>query len=286
MFEQENIQAAVPQSAGRWAAIAIVVVAVFAGAFGLTMHERTLARQAAIERDQVTAQLQETQGQISALTDKLNTLAAAEQANHQAMEAAAKRASEQRVTSSRSTAARRRAALENEKRWKDVQSKLDAQNQKLDAQGQAISKTQQDLDSAKNELSSSIARNHGELVLLQRKGERNYYEFDLTKSKQFQRSGPVGIALRKADTKHAYADLELMIEDAKLQQKHVNLYQPVLFYPPDSATPMELVINQVTKNHIHGYVSAPKYRQSELKASADTENQNADASRKRLPQPQ
>ena len=288
MFQEENSEPKVPLSSGRWAAVAAAFVVVVAMAFGWSVHERTGARKAALERDQVTAQLHQTEGQISAITDKLNQLTAAEQARQQQQQqAAARRAAEQQASSRRGSVARRRVDQENERRWKDVNSKLEAQNQ-------AITKTQQDLDSTRTELSGSIARTHDELVLLQKKGERSYYEFDLSKSKQFERTGPVGIALRKADTKHAFADLDLMVEDTKLQQKHVNLYQPVLFYPPDAATPMELVINQVTKNHIHGYVSMPKYRQSELKAQADSSNQsdattqatNSSGLRKRIPQPE
>ncbi|MBV8207817.1 MAG: hypothetical protein JO041_13570, partial [Acidobacteria bacterium] len=202
-------------------------------------------------------------------------LTAAEQA---AQEAAVRRAREQQAGARAGAVARRRAAQENDKRWKEMQSKLEEENQ-------AIGKTQQDLEGAKTELSGSIARTHDEVVVLQKKGERNYYEFDLSKSKQFQRTGPVGIALRKADTKRSFADLDVMVEDIRMQQKHVNLFQPVLFYPPDSAAPMELVINQLNKNHIHGYVSAPKYRQSELKAAADGGTTATAGVRKQLPPP-
>ncbi len=101
---------------------------------------------------------------------------------------------------------------------------------------------------------------------LQKKGERNYYEFDIAKSKQFNFEGPMGVRLRKANLKHDYADLELMLDDRSLSQKHVNIYQPVMFYTPDTPQPIELVINSITKDHIRGYVSSPKYRQSELAA--------------------
>src|SRR6185437_11259682 len=97
---------------------------------------------------------------------------------------------------------RRRA---DDVRWKKVQSQLDAHQQAIDA-------TRNDLTQAKTELSGSIARTHDELVVLQRKGERNYYEFDVDKTKQFHASGPVGIKLRKANTKHQYADLQLMVD--------------------------------------------------------------------------
>jgi hypothetical protein len=115
--------------------------------------------------------------------------------------------------------------------------------------------------------------------VLRKKGERNYYEFDLQKSKsglfsfasgctsQFKREGPVSLCLRKADSKRGYADLQLMVDDRNLSQKHVNLYQPVMYYQPEMVQPVEIVINQIDKDHIHGYVSAPKYKPSELAAS-------------------
>ncbi len=37
-----------------------------------------------------------------------------------------------------------------------------------------------------------------------------------------------------------------------------------------------MVINAVTKNHIHGYVSAPKYRGADLEALANSGANNAD----------
>jgi len=55
-----------------------------------------------------------------------------------------------------------------------------------------------------------------------------------------------------------------MVDDRNLSQKHVNLYQPVMFYTPDSPQPVLVVINDISKDHIHGYASAPKYSQSEL----------------------
>jgi len=113
---------------------------------------------------------------------------------------------------------------------------------------------------------------------LAKKGERNYYEFDLGKSKQFTREGPIGVSLRKANTKHVYADLELLVDDAQLTKKHVNVFEPVAFYTSQSRQPVELVINQVTKDHIHGYVSMAKYKAGDLPAlSGLTENLGGDS---------
>jgi len=146
-------------------------------------------------------------------------------------------------------------------RWKKMQGQLDDQAKQIDA-------TRQDLTSARTELQGSIATTHEELVLLEKKGERSYYEFDLDKSKQFQREGPVGVQLRKSNTRHEYADLDMLIDDLRVSKKHVNIYEPVFFYPADSKTPAELVINKISKDHIHGYISEPKYKGAEVEAKA------------------
>jgi len=233
--------------------VAALAVLILALGLGYALHERTVARQLAAQNDQIASALKQNQSQIEALTARLNE-AAASPAEAPVVHS---------VRRPRPAAVRRRA---DDPRWKQLQEQLAKHQQEIDEAQKNLASTQQDLSSAKTELSGSIARTHDDLVALQRKGERNYYEFDLYKSKQYHATGPVSVKLRKANTKHQYADLELMVDDASLQQKHVNLYQPIMFYPQDSAQPLELVINNIGKDHIHGYVSAPKYKASELSA--------------------
>jgi hypothetical protein len=156
-------------------------------------------------------------------------------------------------------------------RWKKVQAQLDAQGKQIDDQGKQIESTRQEIASTRTDLEGSIAKTHDELVVLQKKGERNYIEFDLDKSKNFHTTGPVGICLRKADRKHQFADLKLLVDDRELTKKHLNLYEPVIFYPSEERQAVELVINSITKDHVHGYISAPKYKASEL-ATGSTAN--------------
>jgi hypothetical protein len=72
-----------------------------------------------------------------------------------------------------------------------------------------------------------------------------------------------------------------------------------MFYTPDSTRPAELVINDITKDHIHGFVSSPKFRRSELTAipnanassasinqSGTTNVSSQSVQRQTLPQPQ
>lgn len=274
----------------RIAAYAAVVV--LGGSLGgYAIHERNTAQNLAAKNEQTTAALTATQHQLVDLSSKVNVLVA--RAETQAAQPAATR---QVSGAPRPVASHVRR---EDPRYKKLQSQLDAQGKAIEDTRNALTSTQGDLSNTRTELTGSIARTHEELVVLQKKGERNYTEFDLTKSKQFEHKGPFGVRLRKANVKHQYADLELLVDDRSLTQKHVNLYQPVMFYTPDSPQPVEVVVNSISKNHIHGYVSAPKYRQSELASMSNTTGaaaQNPDAGtvndsaqlqpRKRLPVPQ
>jgi hypothetical protein len=42
-----------------------------------------------------------------------------------------------------------------------------------------------------------------------------------------------------------------------------------MFFTGDSEQPIQVVINAITKDHIHGYVSEPKYQKAELAAMQD-----------------
>jgi hypothetical protein len=111
-------------------------------------------------------------------------------------------------------------------------------------------------------------------VVLQKKGERRYYEFDIPKSKQFSPAGNMSVKLRKANVKHQFADLDLLVDDRTVTKKHVNLYEPTMFFTGDNEQPIQVVINSITKDHIHGYVSEPKYLKSELAAMQQQSDQS------------
>jgi hypothetical protein len=276
-MDEQNLNDSAAPMQGYRAAAMIAVLALCVGLFGYGVHERSEVSKLSAHNQQMTSALADTRGQIDSLSAKLNELAAAEQARQEAAAHARTVASHR---SARVAVQHRRA---DDARWKKVQSELDANKQAIDA-------TRNDLTAAKTELGTSIARTHDELVVLQRKGERNYYEFDIDKTKQFHSTGPVAIKLKKANTKHQYADLQLNVDDAQLDKKHVNLFEPVTFLNTDSGQPVQLVINRITKDHIHGYVAEPKYKASELAASTGTTEaaaaQSAPSARKRLAVPQ
>ena len=253
----------VPTGAPVLRRIAPYMVAVVIGGAGIgyAVYERHDAQTLASQNEQMSAQLAATHTQLDALAAKVNALAASSEPKASVPAPSTPVATQPRAGTHRAGAAQ-------DARFKKMQSQLDAQ-------GKAIEDARNDLAGTRTELTGSIAKTHDELVVLEKKGERSYYEFDIQKSKESKRVGPMGIILKKANEKHQYADLQLMVEDRSLTQKHVNLYQLAMFYQPDSQQPIQVVINSITKDHIHGYVSAPKYKPSELAATSD--NQTADS---------
>jgi hypothetical protein len=262
MFESASL----PQAVGHKSiAIYAAVVALGGAVGGYAIHEHHTAQSLAAQNVQTTAALNATQHELSDLAAKVNALAV--RAETQAAPSnPSTQQSLQIASGRRPTAAHRQR---EDPRYKKLQSQIDAQGKAIDQTRTELASTRGDLAGTRTELSGSIAHTHDELVLLEKKGERNYAEFDLSKSKQFRREGPLELRLKKANTKHQFADLEMMVDDRNLSQKHVNLYQPIMFYTPDSPQPVEVVINDIGKDHIRGYVSAPKYRRSELASMSD-----------------
>src|SRR2546427_11989694 len=64
-----------------------------------------------------------------------------------------------------------------------------------------------------NVMSGLIARNHDDLDELRRRGDRNYYEFTLERSKSPQRVGPVQLNLSRTDPKKSTYTLTVMADD-------------------------------------------------------------------------
>lgn len=275
-------------SVGKIVAAIVGAVVIAGGGIGYAVHEHNNAQAMAAKNAQATAQLSATQSEVQVLAAKVDALTQASQANSGSSNEngpAATPASNGTGTSRHGSAARAGRRQRDDPRFNKMQSQLDEQGKAIEQTQSELVGTQGDLVNTRTELSGSIARTHDELVVLEKRGERNYFEFDLGKTKEFKREGPINISLRKANSKRGYADLALIVDDRNLQQKHVNLYQPAMFYEPDSQVPVEVVINDISKDHIHGYVSAPKYRPSELAALANAnanpaagENQPANSS--------
>jgi uncharacterized coiled-coil protein SlyX len=135
---------------------------------------------------------------------------------------------------------------------------------------QELEKTIAELKTVRGDLgvqSGLIATNGTELAALRELGERNYFEFDIQKAKQPSRVGPVTIRLRKADQKRNKYNIELWADDKRIEKKDKTLLEPVQFYVMGSRQPYELVVNQVDKDRIVGYLATPKVEQARRAAA-------------------
>ncbi|MGA3081164.1 MAG: hypothetical protein ABSD44_07255 [Terracidiphilus sp.] len=132
-----------------------------------------------------------------------------------------------------------------------------------------LGKTQSDLATTISQLtsmrgdlsdhSSLIARNRDELELLKHKGDRNYYEFSLTKGLK-KPVGTVSLELRKADSKKSKFTLVVYSDDKEYEKKDRNVNEPLQFYSGKDQMLFEIVVNSVgAKNQtISGYLTTPK----------------------------
>lgn len=121
-----------------------------------------------------------------------------------------------------------------------------------------LDKTNSDLNMARSELGTLIARNHDEIDVLRRQGERDYTEFTITGKNQPQKVGNVTVVLKGVNEKHNRSNFVYTVEDKSYEAKNANINSPLFFYTSSSHQPEELVINKVGKNTISGYLSTPK----------------------------
>ncbi|MCU1334752.1 MAG: hypothetical protein JWO19_333 [Bryobacterales bacterium] len=107
-------------------------------------------------------------------------------------------------------------------------------------------------------MSGLIATNGKDLAALRELGERNYFEFDLTKKQADKRIGNVTLRLKNADTKRNRYTLEVLADDKRVEKKDKTINEPVQVYVSGNRQPYEIVINQVKKDAVVGYLSTPK----------------------------
>jgi chromosome segregation ATPase len=105
---------------------------------------------------------------------------------------------------------------------------------------------------------SLIATNGKELQALRDLGERNYSEFTITKSKKGTRVADIMVELKKADPKHNKFTIAITADDKTVEKKDRNLNEPIQFYTAKARQPDEIVVNQVAKDKIVGYLASPK----------------------------
>jgi hypothetical protein len=126
--------------------------------------------------------------------------------------------------------------------------------------------SQQDLETMWTDLSEMglrltdqgkvIATNAEALEELRRRGAREYLQFDARKSEKV-RVANVIIELKKTDYKRKRADLRLLYGNKQSDMNKVYMNTTLIFYV--DTIQYELVIYEVSKDQIAGYISRPRY---------------------------
>lgn len=115
-------------------------------------------------------------------------------------------------------------------------------------------------------MSGLIATNNKELESLKALGDRRYTQFSVLKVKSPVQVDTVSVVLRKADPLHHKFTLEILSDDMVIAKKDKNLNEPLQFYLRNTAQPYEIVVNDVQKDQIRGYLAAPKVEPARVEA--------------------
>jgi hypothetical protein len=131
-----------------------------------------------------------------------------------------------------------------------------------------IASTKTDLDATKAKLeraigdlglqSGLIAHTRDELEVLKHKGDRNYFEFTLQKGAKPTPVSTISLQLKKADQKKGRFTLNVVADDRTIEKKDRTMLEPLQFYSGRDRNLYEVVVFNVDKNKVSGYLTTPK----------------------------
>jgi len=256
----------------RW--IAVVFIVLFLALVGLgyagystqSRLSQDLAKQQdqnkilTAQLDQANARLAEMKGHLEVTEQKVG-MTQAEISKAQSRAESIRK--EQQNADQKLTAQLTQAQKENEEKIGAVATEVGGAKKDIEATKSDLEATKSKMASAMgdmNVMSGLIARNRDDLEELKRRGDRNYYEFSIQKSKPPQRVGPVQMSLNKTDPKKAKYTVTVIADDKTIEKKDKTSGEPVQFYVKGSSrmAPYEIVVFDVGKNQITGYLATPK----------------------------
>jgi cell division protein FtsB len=256
----------------RWIGVLFgVVIAALAvlGYAGYSTQSR-LSQDLAKQQDQnkiLTAQLDQANSRIADLKSKMEITTQRVGLTQSELAQAKSRAEsirkEQQASDQKLSAQLSQAQKDNEEKLGAVATEVGGAKKDIEATKTDLEATKGKLERSlgdMNVMSGLIAHNRDDLEDLRRRGDRNYYEFSIQKSKAPQRVGPVQVTLNKTDPKRAKYTLTVVADDKTIEKKDKTSGEPVQFYVKGSSrmAPYEIVVFDVGKNQITGYLATPK----------------------------
>ena len=185
---------------------------------------------------------------------KVDATKRAEELNRQLAEqqSAAKKEMESQISKVEETASTKIGQVSSD--VSSVKTEVASNKAELDKTIASLRSTQGDLGVQ----SGLIATNGKELAALKALNDRNYFEFNMGKTKDPQRVGDILLQLKKADPKRNRYTIEITADDKRTEKKDKGVNEPVQFYTSKARQPYEVVVNDVKKDHIAGYLATPK----------------------------
>ncbi|HUE56181.1 MAG TPA: hypothetical protein VMO76_10135 [Candidatus Udaeobacter sp.] len=256
----------------RWITVLFVILVaglIVLGIAGYTTQAR-LTQELAKQQDQgkiLTAQLDQANSRIADLKSKMEITTQRVGLTQSELAQAKSRA--ESIRKEQQTSDQKLTAQIGEVQ-KESEEKIGAVATEVGGAKKDIESTKSDLEATKGKLERSlgdmnvmsglIARNHDDLDELRRRGDRNYYEFTLQRTKSPQRVGPVQITLNKIDPKKSKYTLTVFVDDRAIEKKDKTAGEPVQFYVKGSSrmAPYEIVVFDVSKSQATGYLATPK----------------------------
>src|SRR2546427_11323004 len=260
----------------RWVWLAVIALAaVSVVGLGMAWNATTQAKRAEQALARQTGQNKLVGQDLQALNQRLTQT---EEVNTQLQNELVAVTDKMKMTQGEVTTARRQNGEirdDYSKKLTSVQSELagKANAEDVKSLGGDINGVKGDLDSTKNNLDMTrtefgtlIARNHDEIDELRRVGERDYAEFTLTGKGNRSKVGDLMVELRGTNVKKNQFTVALYVDDLRLEKKNRAIDEPIYFYTRGTRVPLELVVNQIGKDKVVGYMSIPKAQSAQASA--------------------
>jgi small-conductance mechanosensitive channel len=265
-FQEPAYQTTTTTGTPRWVGLAVGILGAIS-VLGLGIGAVALSHTSSLE--------QNTQTAVKQATDSLAQRLAKEDEINQQLQSDLKVVTDKlNLTQSELIAARKQTKNTSANVDKKLTGLESSMNAKLDTKANTddVNKLNGDVNGVKNDLASTnnnlqmarsemgtlIARNHDEIDQLRRMGQRDYFEFTVTRKAGAQKVGVVQVELKDTNIKKNQFTINVLADDKNFEKKNRSVNEPIFFYTGGSRQPVELVINKVSKSTASGYLSVPK----------------------------
>jgi len=269
-FRQETEERTDKQTPGVVAfRLLVAFVTILAGVLGYVVYDKHLMRAELTARlELASSKLAQLEARATDLEENQATLQTQVDVTAEKLGLTEKELAEARRISWRSRKEQRKTTDQMKAELEKQNSQLGSLTTEVSGVKNNVVENRESLDSTTIKLeqtlgdlgiqSGLIARNREELEELKRRGEREYYELDLWKSKRYTRVGMISVRLNKTDTKRQRFTITLFDQDKRIEKKDKTLLEPVQFYLQGTRNLLELVVFEIHKDRVVGYLSTPK----------------------------